>query len=456
MDRNKYKEEYKKLYNCSIAIIGLGYVGLPLAVTFGKTKSCAFTKKNLKRKVIGYDLNKSRINELNEFKDKTNEIDEKDLKACKTNLTFTHDKNDINKANIFIITVPTPINSSKDPDLSFIESATKLVGESMIKKDNEKSSLDFKPLIIYESTVYPGVTEDICVPILEKVSGMKLNKDFLVGYSPERINPGDKKNTLNTIIKVTSGSNKEASLRVDYLYKSIINAGTFNVSSIKIAEACKVIENTQRDLNIAFVNELSMIFKALQIPTLEVLAAANTKWNFLDFKPGLVGGHCIGIDPYYLTFKSRQMGIYPKLLSSGRKINDGMAKWIVDQLVIEMAKRKFIIGGKRVLILGYSYKEDCGDHRNSRVLDIVSALNVYGLIADIVDPYVNSEECERNYSLKITKEIPSLKYNAVIVAVGHNKFKSITFTGWEKMLNDNGIIFDIKGICPENLPVIKI
>tara|TARA_Y100000287_G_C14228317_1_gene360317 strand:+ start:225 stop:1595 length:1371 start_codon:yes stop_codon:yes gene_type:complete len=451
-----YQKEYKKLQNCSIAIIGLGYVGLPLAITFGKTKSCSFTKKKLNRKIIGYDINESRINQLNDFRDKTNEIDEKDFIASKSNLIFTNDKNDIIEADIFIITVPTPITSSKDPDLFFIESATSLVGEAINRKYIKDSSLDFNPLIIYESTVYPGVTEDICVPILEKITGKKLNQDFFVGYSPERINPGDKKNTLNTIIKVTSGSNREASLRVDYLYKSIIDAGTFNVSSIKIAEACKVIENTQRDLNIAFVNELSMIFKALEIPTLEVLEAAKTKWNFLDFKPGLVGGHCIGIDPYYLTYKSRQMGISPRLVSSGRKINDGMAKWIVDQLIIEMARKKLVIGGEKVLILGYSYKENCGDHRNSRVVDIVRSLNVYGLICDVVDPYIDSEECEKDYSLKILNKIPSYKYGAVVVAVGHDIFRAITYQGWIKIIKNDGIIFDVKGICPENLPVIKI
>ena len=456
MCEKKYEEEYKNLSNCSIAVIGLGYVGLPLVITFGKTKSCVFTNKELNRKIIGYDTNENRINELKRLKDKTNEINLSDFEKCKDNVIFTYEKELLENANVFIITVPTPINSAKNPDLSFIESATKTVGKVLKKKFIDKNDFGIKPLIIYESTVYPGVTEEICIPIIEKITNKKINEHFLVGYSPERINPGDKKNTLNTIVKVTSGSNKEASKSVDYLYKSIINAGTYNVSSIKIAEACKVIENTQRDLNIAFVNELSMIFKALDIPTLEVLEAAKTKWNFLDFKPGLVGGHCIGIDPYYLTYKSRQIGISPRLVSSGRKINDGMSKWIVDQLIIEMAKRKMIIGGEKVLILGYSYKENCGDHRNSRVVDIINSLKVYDLDCDIVDPHVDPEECKRDYSLKILNEIPEFRYSSIIVAVGHSYFKNISFEGWERILKDNGIIFDIKGICPDDLPIVRL
>ncbi len=456
MCEKSYQEEYKKFSNCSIAVIGLGYVGLPLVIAFGKTKSCVLTKKPLNRKIIGFDINQSRIKELNRFKDKTNEINHDDIEECKNDITFTCDKKLIKNANIFIITVPTPINSSKNPDLSFVESATEIVGETLNTKFNDKNYCLNKPIIIYESTVYPGVTEEVCIPIIERITNKKINEDFLVGYSPERINPGDKINTLNTIIKVTSGSNIEASKSVDYLYQSIIKAGTHQASSIKIAEACKVIENTQRDLNIAFVNELAMIFKALEIPTLDVLEAARTKWNFLDFKPGLVGGHCIGVDPYYLTYKSNQMGISPRLVSSGRKINDGMAKWIVDQLIIEMAKRKMVIGGEKVLVLGYSYKENCGDHRNSRVFDMVSALKIYGLNFDIVDPYVNAEECLRDYSLKIYKEIPDFKYGSVIVAVGHSNFKSISTEGWGKMIKDNGIIFDIKGICPKDIQAINI
>ena len=456
MSLDNYENEYKLFSQCFIAVIGLGYVGLPLLTTFAKTKSCVFTNKPLNRKVIGFDINQSRVNELTIHQDKTNSVNKKDIEECVNNLIFTSNQNEIREANIFIITVPTPINSNKEPDLTFIQKATEIVGGAINKNFIEEKKSNIKPLIIFESTVYPGVTEDICIPIIEKITNKKLNQDFFVGYSPERINPGDKKNTLTSIIKVTSGSNKEASRNVDYLYKSIINAGTHNASSIKIAEASKVIENTQRDLNIAFVNELSMIFKALNISTLEVLEAAKTKWNFLDFSPGLVGGHCIGIDPYYLKFKSKQMGISPRLVSLGRQINNGMGKWVVDQLIIEMAKRRQVIGGTKVLILGYSYKENCGDHRNSRILDMVSELKVYGLDYAIVDPYVDSEASKRDYAIEILNKIPNYTYSAVIVAVGHDLFKSITHKNWEKMITNDAIIFDIKGICPKNLPVVKI
>ncbi len=456
MSLDKYENEYRIFSQCFIAVVGLGYVGLPLLTTFAKTRSCVFTNKPLNRKVIGFDTNQSRVNELNNHQDKTNSVAKKEIEECINNFIFTSNKDEIRKANIFIITVPTPINENKDPDLTFIKKATEIVGETINKNFLEQKNSNIKPLIIYESTFYPGVTDDICIPIIEKITNKKINQDFLVGYSPERINPGDKKNTLTSIIKVTSGSNEEASRNVDYLYKSIIEAGTHNTSSIKIAEASKVIENTQRDLNIAFVNELSMIFKALNISTLEVLEAAKTKWNFLDFSPGLVGGHCIGIDPYYLKYKSKQMGVSPRLVSSGRQINNAMPKWIVDQLVIEMAKRRQIIGGTKVLILGYSYKENCRDHRNSRVFDMINALKVYGLEYEIVDPYVDSEACKRDYDIEILKEIPDYTYSAVIAAVGHDVFKSITSRNWEKMISNNAIIFDIKGICPNHLPVVKI
>ena len=456
MHGREYSEEYKNLSNCSIAVIGLGYVGLPLAVAFAKNRTCAFSKNPLNRNVVGFDVNEKRIDELNKNFDKTNEISRDDFEKCKGNLIFTNNKSDLENTNIFIITVPTPVNQQKNPDLSHVKNATKLVAEVINKQFNIYQLKNIKPLIIYESTVYPGVTEDICNPIIEKITSKKINHDFFLGYSPERINPGDTKNTLETIVKVTSGSNEESSKKVDYLYRSIIRAGTHNVSSIKIAEACKVIENTQRDLNIAFINELSMIFRALDISTLEVLEAAKTKWNFLDFKPGLVGGHCIGIDPYYLTFRSKQIGVTPRLISSARKINDGMAKWIVDQLILEMAKRKFVIGGERVLILGFSYKENCGDHRNSRVIDIINSLKVFNLKIDVVDGYVDVEECMSDYSIKILREIPEFKYSAVIVAVSHAEFKSLSTKEWENIVREDGIIFDVKGICPDNCSVIKM
>ena len=456
MFSKEYHKEYKVFAKCSIAVIGLGYVGLPLLKAFAKTKICFYTNKPVERKIIGFDINELRIKELNDLKDKTNSFNQKEIEDCKNNVIFTNNKNEICNANIFIITVPTPINPSKDPDLTFIENATEIVGEAIEKRLAKNKNNNIKPLIIYESTVYPGVTEDICVPIIEKITNKKINHDFLVGYSPERINPGDKVNTITSIIKLTSGSNEEASRYVDYLYKSIIKAGTHKVSSIKIAEASKVIENTQRDLNIAFVNELAMIFKVLNISTLEVLEAAKTKWNFLDFRPGLVGGHCIGIDPYYLKFKSKQMGFSPKLVSTGRQINDGMPKWIVEQIIIEMVKRRLEIGMEKILILGFSYKENCADHRNSRVFDIVKELNVYGLESVVVDPHVDTEICLKDYSLKILNKVPNQNYSAIIVAVDHTVFKSLSSEKWLGMLKKDGIIFDLKGICPENPSVIKI
>ena len=449
---------FPSLNNCTVAVIGLGYVGLPLALAFAEKKSCFKTKIPLNRKIIGFDINKNRINQLSEGLDSTNEVKEDKLKNLSL-IKFTSQVENIALADVFIITVPTPIKDGNIPDLLPLKDASTTVGKALkIRKIiNKQNKIKIpNPIIIYESTVYPGCTEEICLPILEKESDLESNKGFFYGYSPERINPGDPNHKLKDIQKITSGGNQESGNWINDFYSSIIEAGTHLTKNIKIAETAKVIENTQRDLNIAFVNELSMIFKALNISTLEVLEAAKTKWNFLDFSPGLVGGHCIGIDPYYLKFKSKQMGFSPRLVSSGRQINNGMAKWIVDQLIIEMARRKLVIGGTKVLILGYSYKENCGDHRNSRVLDVISALKVYGLEYEIVDPYVDSEACKRDYAIEILNKIPDYSYSAVIAAVGHDIFRSITPENWKKLIINNGIIFDIKGICPKNLPVLKI
>lgn len=451
----KYKKEKDYLDGCEIAIIGLGYVGLPLAVELGKNNICQKTKLPLKRSIIGFDINSSRINELLSFHDRTGEISKDKIKEAK-NLIFTSEKSRLINSKVFIITVPTPINNDNNPDLSFIKQATIDVSEIIKKNFEFTKNNPYKPLIIYESTVYPGVTEEVCIPIIENITNSKINDNFFCGYSPERINPGDKKNQISNIMKVTSGSNEEAANIVDYLYSSIIKCGTHKASSIKVAEASKVIENTQRDLNIAFVNELSMIFKALNINTKEVLEAASTKWNFLSFQPGLVGGHCIGIDPYYLTYKSRMVGFYPKLVSSGREINDGMPKWIVEQLIVEMAKKQIIIGGTKVLILGYAYKENCPDYRNSRVYNILTELKKYDLEYDLVDPHVDINACKKEFNINIRSDLPKKKFQVLIVAVGHKKFKQMTEKQWLSLITKNSVIFDIKGILPKSIETINL
>ncbi|HEV8512861.1 MAG TPA: nucleotide sugar dehydrogenase [Cyclobacteriaceae bacterium] len=408
-----------------IGIIGLGYVGLPLAVEFGKIIE-----------TIGFDINQSRIEELKKGIDRTLEVDNEELKSAK-HLSFSSDCNELKSANYFIVTVPTPVDNYHVPDLHPLRSASKTVG-SVLKKGD---------IVIYESTVYPGCTEEVCVPILEKVSGLKFNVDFFAGYSPERINPGDKQHRLPNIKKVTSGSTPEVAENVDRLYKKIITAGTHKASSLKVAEAAKVIENSQRDLNIAFVNELALIFHRIGIDTHEVLEAAGTKWNFLPFKPGLVGGHCIGVDPYYLTYKAESLGYHPEVILSGRKINDNMPIYIANDVIKLMAKNQLPIHGGKVLVLGLTFKENCPDIRNSKVVDVVRELISFGTQVDIYDPHADVEEVKHEYNLDLIKKI-SVKYHAIVLAVSHKEFSSID---WGSLKEPSAIVYDVKGFLDRSL-----
>ena len=437
--------------NCEIAIMGLGYVGLPLAISFSKTKNCHLTKKKLDRRVIGFDINTNRINDLKKGFDKTNEISNIDL-VSQENLFFTDKSEDLLGVEVFIITVPTPIDKFKKPDLNPLKKVSKLVGKIINKRKKKKP-----PIIIYESTVYPGATEEICVPIIESESHLIFNQDFFVGYSPERINPGDKKHKLESIIKVTSGSTVETANWIDALYASVIEAGTHKAESIKVAEAAKVIENTQRDLNIALVNELAFIFNKLNISTNDVLKAACTKWNFLDFKPGLVGGHCIGIDPYYLTYKAKSIGYYPKVVLAGREINDKVASWVVEQMVINLAKKKIPIGGTELLILGYSFKENCNDCRNTKVLDIIENVKSYNMKPIIVDPIVDKKDAFNEYGISILEKIPTdKKFKGIIIAVAHSQFRLFKKSEWIKIGDKNNVIIDIKNILPKDIDAIRL
>ena len=409
-----------------IAVIGLGYVGIPLAVEFGK-----------KIETIGLDINSDRINELRKGYDRTLEMDESDLKSS-THLTFTESIEDTKDCNIYIITVPTPINSKNLPDLTPLILSSKSVG-SVLKKGD---------IVIYESTVYPGVTEEECVPILEDVSGLSFNKDFFCGYSPERINPGDKERTLTKILKITSGSNPETAKVVDDLYKTIIKAGTYMASSIKVAEAAKVIENTQRDVNIALVNELALIFDTMGISSQEVLDAAGTKWNFLPFKPGLVGGHCIGVDPYYLTYKAEKMGYKPNLILSSRQINNGMSSFIAKKTIKYLVDKNKNIKDSNILIMGLTFKENCPDIRNTKVIDIIEELNDFGCKVDVYDPWVDKEEEKKTYKSGIINDPfkSDKKYSAIIVAVAHDQFKTIKNNSYQEISDGELILIDIKGI----------
>ena len=447
----------------TVAIIGLGYVGLPLAVEIAKKQKSHLSGEKLDRKVIGFDINPKRIEELKNGYDRTNEISQ----SQNISNVFEDLTNDFEKlifADIFIITVPTPIDDAKKPDLSALKNASIAVGKILkLKKEFE---LDSKkrtiPIVIYESTVYPGTTEEICIPLIEKTSGLscdglKNSKSFCCGYSPERINPGDKEHTIRDIVKVTSGSNKEASIWINNFYRSIISAGTYKAKSIKIAEAAKIIENTQRDINIALVNELAIIFKLLKIDTLDVLNAASTKWNFLPFKPGLVGGHCIGVDPYYLTFKSQALGYTPEVVLAGRKINDGMAKWVVDQLILEMCRKDISIKSSNILILGFSFKENCPDIRNTKVIDIVNKLGEYNIDIDIVDPWVDKSSVKKKYNLEISEKVKKgKKYTAVISSVAHKQFQSMSLYEWKDLVKENGILYDLKGLIPRELETLRI
>jgi UDP-N-acetyl-D-glucosamine/UDP-N-acetyl-D-galactosamine dehydrogenase len=416
-----------KVDHQKIAIIGLGYVGLPLAVEFGKQVA-----------TLGFDINAKRIEELRAGQDRTLETTPEELVDAE-HLRFTTDAAALAACNVFIVTVPTPIDKANRPDLTPLVKASETVGKVLKQGD----------IVIYESTVYPGATEEVCVPILEKFSGKKFNVDFFCGYSPERINPGDKEHRLPSIKKVTSGSTPEVAEAVDQLYAKIITAGTFKASSIKVAEAAKVIENTQRDVNIALMNELSLIFHKLGIDTLEVLQAAGTKWNFLPFRPGLVGGHCIGVDPYYLTHKAQEVGYHPEVILAGRRINDSMASHVADEVIKLMLRKNLPVLGSRVLVLGLTFKENCPDVRNTKVVDIVTALKGYNAQVDIYDPWIDVADARHEYGLQCLTAMPVPgQYAAVILAVGHHQFVALGEAGLKALGQPGAVLFDVKGILP--------
>ncbi len=417
-----------------IAIIGLGYVGLPLARLFAT-----------KFPVVGFDINKQRVSELNAGTDKTLEVESDVLREVLVKhgtegvgLYCTTDIEDIKDCNYYIITVPTPVDKNNRPDLTPLYKSSETVGKILKKGD----------IVIYESTVYPGVTEDECVPVLEKMSGLKFNVDFFAGYSPERINPGDKEHTVDKILKVTAGSTPEIGIKVDNLYKSVITAGTHLAPTIKVAEAAKVIENSQRDINIAFVNELAKIFNLLEINTNDVLEAAGTKWNFLPFKPGLVGGHCIGVDPYYLAQKAQEKGYHPEIILAGRRLNDSMGEYVAIQVVKTMIKKNIKVNGAEILMLGITFKENCPDVRNTKIVDVLAALADYDVKITIYDPLANPEEVKHEYNLETTATMPEGKFDAVILGVSHKEFYDMNFKGLQK---ENSIIYDVKGVLKGNV-----
>ena len=409
-----------------IAVIGLGYVGLPLAVEFGKIYP-----------TTGFDINRSRIAALISGHDSTLEVDTAALESA-AHLSYTTDVDKLKTCNIYIVTIPTPIDIHKRPDLSPLEKASETVGKVLSKDD----------IVIYESTVYPGATEEVCVPILEKHSGLTFNKNFYCGYSPERINPGDKEHRVTTIKKVTSGSTLEIADKVDALYRSIITAGTHKASSIKVAEAAKVIENTQRDINIALINELALIFRRLGIDTEEVLKAAGSKWNFLPFRPGLVGGHCIGVDPYYLTHKAMKVGYYPEIILTGRKLNDSMGKYVANEIINLMTKKRIQVVDSNILVMGLTFKEDCPDIRNTRVVDVVQELSGFHCNIEVYDPWIDKEESIRQYGIIPVEQPEPGKYDAVIIAVAHHQFKAMGITAIRALGKKNHVLYDIKYILP--------
>lgn len=424
--------------NKKIAIIGLGYVGLPLAVEFGKQYS-----------TVGFDINQARVDELNSGKDSTLEVEDELLQSVlqpddtgsvltKTGLKITTNKAALEDCNVYIVTVPTPTDKHHRPILTPLYKASETVGAVLKKGD----------IVIYESTVYPGVTEDECVPVLEKVSGLKFNQDFFCGYSPERINPGDKKHTVTKILKVTSGSTPEIAEVVDQIYKSVITAGTFKASSLKVAEAAKVIENSQRDINIAFVNELSKIFNLLEIDTHEVLEAAGTKWNFLPFRPGLVGGHCIGVDPYYLAQKAQEVGYHPEIILAGRRLNDTMGKYVAGEIVKLMVKKDIKVKNSNILMLGITFKENCPDIRNTKAIDVYYELLTYNTNVDVYDPWASKDEVHHEYGIDVIKALNEKKYNAIVLTVAHNEFKDLEL---DALLQDNAVIYDVKGFFDKSI-----
>jgi UDP-N-acetyl-D-glucosamine/UDP-N-acetyl-D-galactosamine dehydrogenase len=417
-----------------LGIIGLGYVGLPLAVEFGK-----------KRSVIGFDINLDRIEDLSKGYDSTHEVDSNDLHKS-SNLKFTNKPGELKECNFFIVTVPTPIDDQKKPDLRPLLQASKTIGKIIKKGD----------VVVFESTVYPGVTEEECVPVIERQSKLKLNNDFHVGYSPERINPGDKKHNIANIVKITSGSSPEVADIIDNLYKEIIVAGTHQASSIKVAEAAKVIENTQRDLNIALVNELALIFNKMNIDTSEVLEAARTKWNFMDFRPGLVGGHCIGVDPYYLTHKAQLEGYSPEIILAGRKLNDMMSNYVVSRLVKKMTKFNINLQQSRVIIFGATFKENCPDLRNSKVLDIISELLDYKISVEVFDPWIKTIDLPSNSNIKLVNELNKNFYDAAILAVPHKEFLEMDHSYFKKICKKNSVVFDLKSVLPQNASDLRL
>lgn len=411
-----------RIEDVKLAVVGLGYVGLPLAVEFGK-----------KRSVIGFDINTRRIDALKAGHDHTLEVDDVELKEA-AHLSFTAQRADLAAANVYIVTVPTPIDDYKQPDLTPLIKASETIGAVLKKGD----------IVVYESTVYPGATEDDCVPVLERVSGLTFNQDFFAGYSPERINPGDKAHRVSTIKKITSGSTPEIAGLVDQIYKQIITAGTHKASSIRVAEAAKVIENTQRDVNIALINELALIFNRMGIDTEAVLQAAGTKWNFLPFRPGLVGGHCIGVDPYYLTHKAQALGYHPEIILAGRRLNDAMGGYVVSQLVKCMTKRRIHVQGARVLVMGLAFKENCPDLRNTRIVDIVRELGEYNVEVDVYDPWVDAEEAVHEYGLEPVREPKNGAYDAIILAVAHDQFVSMGAERVRAFGRANSVLYDLK------------
>lgn len=418
----------EKLEDSRIAIIGLGYVGLPLAVEFGKHFD-----------TLGYDINAQRVGELQQGMDRTRESEPAELKAS-IHLRYSADAEDLRDRNVYIVTVPTPINEHKQPDFGPLVSASRAVGRYLNRGD----------LVIYESTVYPGATEEVCVPELERVSGLKFNVDFAVGYSPERINPGDKQRRLTNIIKITSGSTPETADFVDSLYRRIVTVGTHKAPSLKVAEAAKVIENTQRDANIALMNEFAMIFHGLGIDTQDVLEAASTKWNFLPFRPGLVGGHCIGVDPYYLIQKAQSVGYYPDILLACRRINDAMGKHVAAEVVKLMIKKGLAVSSARILVLGFTFKENCPDLRNTRVIDLVTELSEFGARVEVYDPWADREEARHEYGVALLDATPAASaYDAIVIAVAHHQFNELGAAGVRKFGKERSVVYDIKGIFPQ-------
>jgi len=422
------------LEKLNIGIIGLGYVGLPLAVEFGK-----------KFNTVGFDINEKRIDELRTGNDSTLECSPEELLES-TDLTYTANVGELKACNVYVVTVPTPIDEHKQPDLTPLVKASEMLSKVISKGD----------IVIYESTVYPGATEEVCIPVLERVSGMVFNQDFYAGYSPERINPGDKEHRVTTIKKVTSGSTPEIAEFVDLIYREIITAGTHKASSIKVAEAAKVIENTQRDLNIALINELAIIFNKLDIDTEEVLKAAGTKWNFLPFRPGLVGGHCIGVDPYYLTHKAESIGYHPEVILAGRRINDNMASYVASQLVKALLKKGIQVKGANVLLMGLTFKENCPDLRNTKVVNIITELKEYNINVDVYDPWVSAIEAKREYGIEVLTENPAGQYDGMIMAVAHDQFKAMSVDELKALTKPESIIYDLKYILSAEFTDLRL